>query len=62
MNKIEYTKSPSATDIDFITKKINEETSEYRVCQPFAFFIRDNKVVIIAGVNGFILYGKIYTD
>ena len=62
MNKIEYTKNPSTSDIDFLTKQINQETSEYGEAYPFAFFMRDDDSKTIAGANGFILYGKIYTD
>ena len=62
MKSIEYTRNPTASDIDFITKQINQETSEYGEVYPFAFFMRDDDSKIIAGANGFILYGKIYTD
>ena len=37
---IEYTKNPSPGDIDFLTKQINQETSEYGEAYPFAFFMR----------------------
>ncbi len=57
MHKIEYTKNLCASDIGYITKQINQETSEYGEAYPFSFFIRDNDSKIIAGVNGFILYG-----
>ena len=59
---IEYTKKPATSDIDFLTKKINQETSEYGEAYPFAFFMRDERGEIIAGANGFIIYGAIYTD
>lgn len=59
---IEYVKNPAASDIDFITKQINQETSEYGEAYPFAFWIRDNAADIIAGANGFVIYGAIYTD
>lgn len=62
MNKIEYTKNPATSDIDFLTKQINQETSEYGEAYPFAFFIRDDTAEIIAGANGFVIYGAIYTD
>ena len=62
MRKIEYTNNPSASDIDFITRQINQETSEYGEAYPFAFFIRDDNSSIIAGANGFVIYGAIYTD
>jgi len=59
---IKYVKNPSANDIDFIAQQINQETAEYGAAYPFAFFIKDNDSNIIAGANGFILYGSIYTD
>ena len=62
MNKIEYTKTPATSDVDFITKQINQETSEYGEAYPFAFFMRDDDSKIIAGANGFVIYGAIYTD
>lgn len=62
MKSIEYTRNPTASDIDFITKQINKETSEYGEAYPFAFFMRDNDSKIIAGANGFVIYGAIYTD
>lgn len=59
---LEYTKNPSPSDVDFITKQINLETSEYGEAYPFAFFMRDDDSKIIAGANGFVIYGAIYTD
>lgn len=59
---IEYTKNPATSDIDFLTKQINKETSEYGEAYPFAFFMRDDDSKIIAGANGFVIYGEIYTD
>ncbi len=47
-------------DIDFLTEKINDETPEYGNAYPFAIFVRDKE--IIAGCNGSIIYGTIYTD
>lgn len=62
MKSIEYTKNASPSDIDFLTKQINNETSEYGQAYPFAFFMRDERREIIAGANGFVIYGAIYTD
>ncbi len=62
MNKIEYTKNPATSDIDFLTKQINQETSKHGEAYPFAFFMREDDSKIIAGANGFIIYGAIYTD
>lgn len=62
MTKIEYTNEPLARDVDFITDKISQETPEYGDATPFAFFIRDDENKIIAGANGFVIYGAVYTD
>ena len=62
LQEIECTTSPVVTDIDFLTQKINQETSEYGEAYPFAFFIRDENDHIIAGANGFVIYGEVYTD
>jgi predicted GNAT family acetyltransferase len=62
LQEIEFTKSPMATDIDFLTHKINQETPEFGEAHPFAFFIRDEKNKIIAGCNGSVIFGSIYTD
>lgn len=59
---IEFSKSPSLTDIDFLTQKINQETPEFGAAYPFAFFLRDEKSQIIAGCNGSVIFGSIYTD
>jgi len=60
--KIEKTLTPIQQDIDFLTQKINEETSDKGAAYPFAFFIRDDTHVIIAGCNGSVIFGAIYTD
>ena len=62
LQEIEFTTSPIATDINFLTQKINEETTAYGEAQQFAFFIRDDQGDIIAGVNGSVIFGAIYTD
>ena len=62
MREIEFNKNPSSVDIDFLTKNINEETAEYGEAYPFAFSIKDDERNIIAGANGFVIYGTIYTD
>jgi ribosomal protein S18 acetylase RimI-like enzyme len=60
--KIEYTHSPKSEDVDFLTAKINEEIKGYGSVFPFAFFIRNKDDQIIAGCNGYIIFGCIYTD
>jgi len=60
--KIERTSTPASGDIDFLTKEINHETPEFGEAYPFAFFVRDESNKIIAGCNGNIIFGSIYTD
>ncbi len=59
---IEHTSTPVSADIDFLTQKINQETPQFGEAHPFAFFIRDKKNQIIAGCNGSVIFGSIYTD
>ena len=59
---IESTQNPRSKDIDFLTTKINEETQQFGEASPFGFFVKDDDENIIAGANGFILYGSVYTD
>lgn len=59
---LEHTSIPGSADIDFLTQKINQETPEFGEAHPFAFFIRDEKNQIIAGCNGSVIFGSIYTD
>jgi GNAT superfamily N-acetyltransferase len=60
--KIEFTNSPITDDIDFLTQKINEETLEFGKAHSFGFFVRDKQNQIIAGCNGSVIFGSIYTD
>ncbi len=59
---IQYTSTPASADIDFLNQKINQETPEFGKAHHFAFFIRDEKNQIIAGCNGSVSFGSIYTD
>ena len=59
---LEHTSTPATEDIDFLTQKINQETLSFGEAHPFAFFIRDDKNKIIAGCNGSVIFGSIYTD
>lgn len=61
MPMIEFTQTPHHTDIEFLTQKINAKTKDYGEANPFGFFIKENDI-IIAGANGFVIYGIIYTD
>lgn len=60
--KIEFTNSPRMSDIDFLTQQINQETSKFGAAYPFTFFFRDKDDQIIAGCNGSVVFGTIYTD
>ncbi len=46
---IEFNNKPNSINIDFLTQKINEETTDFGSAIPFAFFIRDELGKIIAG-------------
>ena len=59
---IKFDPNPNHSDVDFLTNKINDETIEYGQASPFGFFIKDVSQNIIAGANGFIIYGSVYTD
>lgn len=60
--KIEFTLQPKAEDTEFLSQKIIQETPGFEEVSPFAFFIRDEEGGIIAGCNGYLLFGAIYTD
>lgn len=63
--KIEFETHPSLQDIELLTNQINFEaaaTGILSIASPFAFFVRDQQRNIIAGCNGSIIYGTIYTD
>ena len=59
---IEFISTPASEEIDFLTNKINQETPKLGEAYPFAFFMRDDKNQIIAGCNGSVIFGSIYTD
>jgi hypothetical protein len=60
--KIEFTLFPVATDIDFLTSQINQESVGFGRATTFAFFVRNQFNSIIAGANGSVIFGAIYTD
>ena len=60
--EFEVTENSSSTDLDFLTQKINEESVGQGSAYPFAIFIRNKEGKIIAGSNGSIIFGSIYTD
>jgi len=59
---IELTESPSEQDLEILTAGINKEAEERGSAHPFALFLRDEKHQIIAGCNGSVFFGVIYTD
>lgn len=60
--KIEKILNPNSQDIDFLTDKINAESPEVPPAYCFGFFIKNDKGEIIAGCNGSVIFGEIYTD
>ncbi len=60
--KIEDSTAINSRDIDFLTQQINHETPDFGAAYPFAFFIRNDAGEIIAGCNGSVIFGSIYTD
>lgn len=61
----EVTFAPASQDIAFLTQAINEESQKQGIADkayPFALFIRDKVGQIVAGCNGSVVYGTIYTD
>jgi len=60
--KVEHTLNPSSQDIGFLTQGIYRETPQYGNAYPFGFFIRNDNDLIIAGCNGSVIFGSIYTD
>ncbi|MEK6734473.1 MAG: GNAT family N-acetyltransferase [Pseudomonadota bacterium] len=58
----EQTDSPNLKDIEYLTQRINDEIKDYGSAFLFGFFIRDKNNKMIAGCNGYIIFGCIYTD
>ena len=56
------TTAPSTHEIDFLTQKINEEAESSGKAYPFAIHVQDETGEMIAGCNGSIIFGAIYTD
>lgn len=59
---VEFTTRPMDMDIAFITGKINDESRAFGPAHPFAFFQKNESGQIIAGCNGSVIFGSIYTD
>jgi GNAT superfamily N-acetyltransferase len=60
--KIEITTTPTNGDIDFLSDKLKEESRGFGPVSNFGIFVKDDNNKIIAGCNGYILFGGIYTD
>ncbi|MGD2169940.1 MAG: GNAT family N-acetyltransferase, partial [Chlamydiota bacterium] len=60
--KFEITESPSSQEIEFLTQKINEDAIDQGQAYAFAILVRGESGKILAGCNGSIVFGSIYTD
>ena len=61
--KFEIEENPSSMELNFLTNKINNEVVDgHGSAYPFAIFIRNKDGEILAGCNGSIIFGSIYTD
>lgn len=59
---IERILTPDNQDLDFLTKMINQETTDFGVVDPVAFFVKNRENQIIAGCNCYIIFGAIHID
>lgn len=64
MEKFEFeiVNNPSSNDLDFLTHKINAEAGDKGAAYPFAILVCNKESGIVAGCNGSIIFGSIYTD
>ena len=60
--QVEEMKEPSGDVVDYLREKINDESPDKDPAESFGFLIRDQAKNIIAGCNGSIIFGAIYTD
>lgn len=63
--KVQHITSQNVEISDFLTQKIDEEAKKEGIIDDsssFVFVIRDQNNDIIAGCNGAVVYGAIYTD
>lgn len=60
--EFEIANTSSTSDLDFLTHQINKEAIDQGAAYPFAIFIRNKEGGIVAGCNGSIIFGSIYTD
>lgn len=62
MMKIEFSSTPKEQDIALLSQGINQEIPDYQAPHPFAFFIYEENGEMIAGANGSVIFGAIYTE
>lgn len=60
--QLDFTLAPSSESIDWLTQNINDEPGTFSQAYPFAFFMRDGPKALVAGCNGSVIFGSIYTD
>ncbi len=60
--QFETTTKPKAHEIDLLTQKINEDGASKGKAYSFAILARDESGEMIAGCNGSVIFGSIYTD
>lgn len=60
--KFQILTTPSLEDLDFLTDRINSEAIDHGSAYPFAILLRNKENEIVAGCNGSIVFGSIYTD
>lgn len=59
---IEFTDQPKREDTDFLCNKIYSGTEKLGDFTPFGFFIKDDNGNILAGCNGCLFFGSVFTD
>lgn len=59
---IQHTSTPDAKFVDMLTDHINESYKKYGQAKAFGFIAKDEDGKVIAGCNGFLLYGTAYID
>ncbi len=59
---VERTLTPDHQDLDFLTKMINQETTDFGVVDSVAFFVKNRENQIIAGCNCYVIFGAIHID
>ncbi|AWN82059.1 GNAT family N-acetyltransferase [Candidatus Cardinium hertigii] len=60
--EIEYTSNPKHEAINYLINQLSQSVERIPFLRPFSFFIKSKDKQIKAGVNGFLVYGAIYTD